>query len=109
MLVRKGENAEINALLGRGETPVSIISNALKDALVLDLSGCSLSQVLYYVSHDAPVYARTGPKDAVLIIGYDATSIVVYHSDVDRYARMSMEDASKLFENAGNIFISYVE
>lgn len=109
MLVRKGENAEINALLARGETPVSIISNALKDALVLDLSGCSLSQVLYYVSHDAPVYARTGPKDAVLIIGYDATSIVVYHSDVDRYARVSMDEASKQFEDAGNVFISYVE
>lgn len=109
MLVRKGKNAEINALLGRGETPVSIIQKSLKDSLVLDLSGCTLSQVLYYVSHDAPVYARTGPNDAVLIIGYDATSIVVYHSNIDRYARMSMEEASKLFEDAGNIFISYVE
>ncbi|MDD6194515.1 MAG: hypothetical protein PUB19_06420 [Lachnospiraceae bacterium] len=109
MLVRKGENTEVHALLDRGETPVSIIQKALKDDLVLDLSGCTLSQVLYYVSHNAPVYARTGPTDALLIIGYDATSIVVYHSDTDRYSRISMEEAVKLFENAGNIFISYVE
>ena len=109
MLVRKGESTEVHALLDRGETPVSIIRKALKDDLVLDLSGCTLSQVLYYVSQNAPVYARTGPTDALLIIGYDATSIVVYHSGTDRYSRMSMDDAAKLFERAGNIFISYVE
>lgn len=109
MLVRKGANTEVHALLDRGETPVSIIRKALKDDLVLDLSGCTLPQVLYYVSNNAPVYARTGPQDALLIIGYDAASIVVYHSDTDKYTRMSMDEATKLFENAGNIFISYVE
>ncbi len=109
MLARKGKTTEVHSSLAHGDKPLAIIQKALIDDLVLDLTGCNLSQVLYYVSHNAPVYARTGSNDALLIIGYDGTSIVVYHSDNDTYTRMSMEEANKLFEGAGNVFISYVE
>lgn len=109
MLVRKGTNSEVHALLAQGTSPVTILQRALKDNLVLDLSGCSLSQVLYYVSHGAPVYARTGNNAALLIIGYDAANIIVYHPDTDTYSKMSTDEATSLFEDAGNVFISYIE
>lgn len=109
LLAREGENTEVNELLQRGETPISVLQKSLKDCLVVDLSGCTLPQVLYYVSQGSPVYARTGVNDAMLIIGYDAANIIVYHSDTDRYAKMSSEAAAKLFEDAGNVYISYVK
>ena len=109
MLERKNVSAEVHALLERGETPIAIIQSALKEDLVLDLTGCTLSEVLYYVSQGAPVYARTGDNEALLIIGYDASNIIVYHSDTDRYTKMTNDSATKLFESAGNVFISYVE
>lgn len=109
MLVRKGTNSEVHALLAQGTSPVTVLQRALKDNLVLDLSGCTLSQVLYYVSHGAPVYARTGNNTALLIIGYDAANIIVYHSDTDTYSKLSSDEASALFEDAGNVFISYIE
>ncbi len=109
MLARKGVEMEIHPLLARAESPLSILQKALPKSLVLDLSGCNLNQILYYVSQDSPVYAGTGPNAAYLIIGYDATSIVVYHSETDTYARMSKDSAEKLFEEKGNVFISYVE
>ena len=109
MLVRKGTSSEVHTLLSQGESPVSILRKALKDDFVLDLSGCSLSQVLYYVSQGAPVYAQTGSNNALLIIGYDAANIIVYHPDSDRYSKMSTDEASALFEEAGNVFISYIE
>lgn len=109
MLEREEISGEIHPLLERGETPMSVLSTALKDKLVVDLTGCDLNQVLFYVSQGTPVYGRTGEDAALLIIGYDAANIIVYHSDSDRYAKMSKENASNLFEGAGNVFISYVD
>ena len=109
ILQREGRSGEVHALLNRGETPMSVLSTSLKDKLVLDLTGCNLSEVLYYVSQGTPVYARTGDDAALLIIGYDAANIIVYHADTDTYTKMSTDNATQLFEGAGNVFISYVE
>lgn len=109
ILQREGMSGEVHALLNRGETPMSVLSTSLKDKLVLDLTGCNLSEVLYYVSQGTPVYARTGDDAALLIIGYDAANIIVYHADTDTYTKMSTDNATQLFEGAGNVFISYVE
>lgn len=109
MLVRRGENGEVHAQMEQGATPLSILQKSLKEELVLDLTGCTLNQVLYYVSQGSPVYARTGENEAVLLIGYDAASVVVYQSVTDTYKRIGMTEASALFEGAGNVYISYVE
>ncbi|MCR5354890.1 MAG: hypothetical protein K6E43_04835, partial [Lachnospiraceae bacterium] len=81
----------------------------LEDALVLDLTGCTLNEVLYYVNSGVPVYARTGDNSAILIIGYDAANIIYYKSDTDTYAKMSTDEATKTFESAGSVYISYVK
>ncbi len=109
MLAKEGVSAEVHALLNQGETPISILSSSLKDSLVLDLTGCSLSEALYYVSQGTPVYAGTGQDEALLIIGYDASNITVYHADTDTYTKMSTDTATATFEAAGNVFISYVK
>ncbi len=43
---------------------------AKMDKTILDLSGCTLEQVLYFVSEGTPVLAKT-PDGAVIIGGYD--------------------------------------
>lgn len=108
MLVLQGENIEVNQMLAQGQTPISILDGCLKDATVLDLTGCSLSQVLYYVSLGEPVYARVGQKEAVLIIGYDALNITVFDPATGGNRKIGMNDATALFESQGNVFISYL-
>ena len=108
MLVLQGETIEVNQMLAQGQTPLSILSGALKDCTVLDLSGCSLSEVLYYVSLGEPVYARTGENAAVLIIGYDALNITVFNPETGENQKIGMNDATALFEGQGNVFISYL-
>ena len=76
MLVHEGENVQVHTLLESGETPISILTKTLKGYSILDLTGANLSEALYYVSNGTPVYAYTGDDTAVLIIGYDATSIL---------------------------------
>ncbi len=108
MLVREGENVEVNALLEQGETPLSILSNTLKEKSVLDLTGCTLSEVLYYVNIGNPVYARTGDNEAVLLVGYDSANVVVYRPAEDRTEKIGLHDAQELFAANGNVFISYI-
>ena len=63
----------------------------------MDLSGCTLDSVLYEISAQRPVIAKTGSDTYVVIIGYD------------EYNTYRMNDSTELFEKAGNIFISYIE
>ncbi|MBQ6461724.1 MAG: hypothetical protein IJJ59_00180, partial [Pseudobutyrivibrio sp.] len=68
-----------------------------------------LSQVLYYVSQGIPVYAFTGEDTAVLIVGYDASSIIYFDPQTSKNAKMGMTEASEYFESFGNVFVSYIE
>lgn len=109
MLVHEGENVQVHTLLESGETPISILSRTLKDYNILDLTGSSLSQVLYYVSLGNPVYAYTGEDTAVLIVGYDASSIIVFDPIKGSNTRMGITDATEYFEGFGNVFVSYLD
>ncbi|SHI68231.1 hypothetical protein [Pseudobutyrivibrio xylanivorans] len=109
MLVHEGENVQVHTLLENGETPISILSKTLKDYSILDLTGATLSEVLYYVSNGTPVYAYTGEDTAVLIIGYDSTSIIYFDPIKGANAKMSMTEATDYFASFGNVFVSYIK
>ncbi|MBR5636038.1 MAG: hypothetical protein IKW81_03795, partial [Pseudobutyrivibrio sp.] len=109
MLVHEGENVQVHTLLENGETPISILSKTLKNYTILDLTGASLTEVLYYVSNGTPVYAYTGEDTAVLIIGYDAASIVYFDPIKGANAKMSMTEATDYFASFGNVFVSYIK
>ena len=92
----------------RTKSLVRVLSDNL-EADVLDLSGCSLSDVLYYVSTGNPVMAMTGNGGAVLIIGYDSKNTVLYDPNEERVYKYGMNDSKTMFERAGNRFITYVK
>ncbi len=73
----------------------------------VNLKGCNLDQTLYLVSGGNLVLAMKNDKDAVLITGYDET-MVTYFDPQQGNVRTSISAASHMFENAGNIFLSYI-
>lgn len=85
------------------------IYNVLKENLQspLNLTGCTLDEVLYFVSSGSPVIAMKDSTHAVLITGYDDSSVTVLdpHGSL---SKMSLKNAETIFGNAGNIFISYI-
>ena len=76
---------------------------------VMDLSGCTLDSVLYEISAQRPVIAKTGSDTYVVIIGYDEYNTYLYDPQKDESYPYGMNDSTELFEKAGNIFISYIE
>ncbi|MBE5891002.1 MAG: hypothetical protein E7282_08555 [Lachnospiraceae bacterium] len=109
MLMREEAGIAVADLIENGTAVYDILKSALKDAIVLDVSGCTLEEVLYYISEGSPVFAMTGTDKAVLLTGY--TSSVVYYFDTasQSTASMSISDAEALFASSGNIFITYLK
>lgn len=99
---------DVEALLVRGETPRQILQEALENRQVIDLSGCSVSQVLYYVNLGTPVFAMVGDQ-AVLIIGYDEHNTILYQPMENSARKMGLQDSEAFFAGAGNVFLGYLE
>lgn len=108
MLEKEGININVGALIDGGETPKSILNNTMKEADVFDLTGCSVDEILYYVSCGSPVFAMTGSNEAVLVIGYDSNNIVIYDPVLGTPYRRTIADADELFGSAGNVFFTYL-
>ena len=108
MLEKEGINISVSALIQEGTTPKEVLKNTMKDATVLDLSGCTVDEVLYYVNKGTPVFAMTGSNTAVLIVGYDASNVYVYAPDTGATTKVGQNDANEMFTNAGNVFFAYL-
>ncbi|MBE5851045.1 MAG: hypothetical protein E7298_13095 [Lachnospiraceae bacterium] len=92
----------------RRKSLARVLSDNL-EADVLDLSGVSLSDVLYYVSRGYPVMAMTGQGTAVIITGYDSKNTILYDPGEERVYKLGMNDSKELFEQAGNRFVTYIK
>lgn len=75
---------------------------------VVDLTGCTLEQVLYFVSEGKAVIAAT-ETGSVIITGYDdyGNLILLNPGETETYY-YGPNDSLALFEAAGNRFVSYL-
>ena len=75
---------------------------------VLDLTGCTLEQVLYFVSAGTPVLAKT-PGGVVIIGGYDEYNTRLLEKGDEELTYAGLQDSKDMFEEAGNVFITYLD
>lgn len=95
-------------LLGRGDTVREILENNLEGAQILDLTGCNLDAVLYYVNQDIPVLALLKNGEAVLVTGFNEYNVVIMEPATGTLYKKGMNDATQWFEENGNRFITYI-
>ena len=77
ILKYEGISRNTQRRLNQGDTVMDILESDLQDYTILDLTGCSLDAVLYYVNKDIPVLATLEDGNAVLITGFNELNIVV--------------------------------
>ena len=95
-------------MLQSGETIYSILESSLSECQVLDLSGCSLDAVLYYVDRDIPVLVMLQDGNAVLLIGFNEMNTVIMSPQTGTIYKMGMNDSKTWFKENGNRFITYI-
>ena len=95
-------------MLRRGDSVLDILKESLEDARVLDLTGCTLDAVLYYVNRDIPVLAMMQDGTAVLIVAFNEKNTVVMNPEIGNVYKVGMNDSTEWFEQNGNHFITYI-
>lgn len=107
MLEKEGLSVDVSNFIDQGKTPKEILEDTMQEANILDLTGCNLEEVLYYVNLGNPVFAMKSNTEAVLITGYDTLNVEIFDTGSGSGSRVGLQDATEMFANAGNIFFGY--
>ena len=108
MLSYESITQDVAGMLSGGMTVSEILEESLMNAQVLELRGVSLDAVLYYVNMDIPVLVTLGNNDAMLVIGFNELNIVVMNPNRGEVYKIGLKDATQMFEESGNQFVTYL-
>ena len=108
ILTYEGVTRNTGYLLEQGKTVAEILQENLENVQVLELTGCSLENILYYPDREIPVLALLEDGNAVLITGFNERNVVLMDPQTGRISWMGLNDASAWFEENGNMFVSCV-
>lgn len=108
VLAFEGIMRNCSYLLEQGESVTDILSENLENVQVLELKGCSLDNILYYVNMDIPVMVRLGHGKAVLVTGFNDSEVVIFDPEAGTLSKVKKKQAEKTFEEAGSYYITYV-
>lgn len=78
------------------------------DAQKVDLTGCTLEQVLYVINKGCPVIALTSADHAILLTGYTRTDITYIDPDTGTKTTVSQSEMEGMVSGSGNTFIGYI-
>ena len=94
-----------------GETSLEACERYMEryEAHQIDLTGCTLDQVLYVINRGCPVIALTDMDHAVLLTGYTTTDITYIDPENGRTHTVGVGTMSDLMERSGNVFIGYIQ
>ncbi|MEG0961357.1 MAG: hypothetical protein RR139_10975 [Lachnospiraceae bacterium] len=108
MLQVEGISMDVDGLLNQGKTPKEILTEALTERKVIDLTGCNVEQILYYVNQKTPVLAIVD-QEALLVVGYDKHNTILYNPQTNNTYKLGIQDSTQLFNQGGNVFLGYIE
>lgn len=107
LLRYKGISVESAELLSQGKYALEILQENLTDVSAMDMTGCSLDAMLYYVNMDIPVLALLQSGEAVLITGFNESQVVIFQPSTGKLYKKSTSESSRWFEENGNCFLTY--
>ncbi|MBQ1316071.1 MAG: hypothetical protein IIY46_01170 [Lachnospiraceae bacterium] len=111
-------NKETKVELGEDVVPAAFLlgtmncealEKALPDMTALDLTGCSLEQVLYLLSSGSAVRALREDGSTVVIVGYDRWNLILYDTLTGKRYYVAQEDIEPELTEAGSRYLSYLE
>lgn len=79
------------------------------DAQKVDLTGCTLDQVLYVINKGCPVIALTDASHAILLTGYTKTDITYIDPSTGGVYTAAVSDMESMVSGSGNTFIGYIK
>lgn len=107
LLEQQGVYADVEQAVSQGLSPYRILQQNAKQP-VEDLTGCSLTAVLYYVSEGGYVLAMTDAQSTQIITGYDAQNVYLLDAQTGQVEKTGIKDAAAQYELTGNVFFAFL-
>lgn len=104
----EGISRNTEFMLEQGQNAVEILENNLKNHEILNLQGCPMDAMLYYINQDIPVLALKDSGESVLIIGFNQQNVVLMDPITGKIYKKGMNDSREMFKENGNCFVTYV-
>ena len=94
-----------------GETSLAACERYMEqyNAHQVDLTGCTLDQVLYVINKGCPMIAMTDSSHAILLIGYTRTDITYINPDTGEEETVGVSEMEDMVSGSGNAFIGYIQ
>lgn len=108
ILQYEGISRNTEKMIEKGDSASDILENILKDSKILNLTGCTMDAMLYYVNQDIPILAMKDDNSAVLIIGFNQQNVVLMDPENGTIYKKGMNDSREMFEKHSNQFLTYV-
>lgn len=93
------------------QTSIEVCEEQMKQygAKRVNLTGCSLSQVLYVINQGLPIIAMTNSDHAILLTGYSTMNITYIDPDSGEEKTAGINDMEAMVSGSGNTFIGFVK
>lgn len=109
ILQSEGVNADVSAEIAAGKSTIEVINSHLTNGKALDLSGCSLDEMLYYVDRGYPVLGMLDNGNCVLVVGFDFYNAVLLNPGTGEVYKQGLEETTGQFAQYGNRFLSIIK
>lgn len=101
---------DIPEIFKSGTLNLQVLQDELGDeGTVIDLTGCTQEEILYQISAQRPVIVKAENNETKVIVGYDQYNTLLYDPKTGETKYCGLGDGRKMFEEAGNVFISYID
>lgn len=108
MLLVEGAEADVQKELEAGLTPKEVLTK-YSGGEGLNLTGCTVEQILYTISRETPVTALLEDGRAVLIIGYNKNNIAYLDPATGERKSVSKSQMESMMNASGNVIIAYAK
>ena len=108
MMQYEGFSQDADAGLQSGMVPEEILGKYMADREIVNLTGCPIDVVYYYLNRDIPVLAITENGGGILLTGFNTSEIVWMDPARGELHKVSKEESKKAFERGNNNFITYI-
>lgn len=103
-------NEDIPEAFLSGEISTAALQASVGDAAaVMNLTGCTLDEVLYQLSEGRAVATVLADGSHTVIVGYDRYNTLLYNFDSGEHYYMGINDSTASMLAGGNNFVTYIE
>lgn len=107
MLLQAAQITKEASSLSQNASAMKLLQDELKKPV--NLTDCTLDEVLYFTSQSKGVITMKDSTHAVLLTAYNSSSVTFIDPAACMTSTMSLTAAEEMFKNAGSIYISYLE